>query len=46
MTIAIRFGDREPNQVGRYVLVDGRVEVIDDLFFNLMSLPANHFVLD
>jgi hypothetical protein len=39
----IAFGDREPNQSGRYVLVDDEVRVIDDLFFNLLSLPPRHF---
>ena len=42
----IGFGDREPNQSGRYVLVDGQVRVIDDLFFNLLSLPPRHFLGD
>ena len=40
------FGGREPTQQGRYVLVDGQVAVIDDVYFNLLTLPARHFTGD
>lgn len=42
----LAFGDREPSKEGRYVLVDGEVRVIDDVFFNLLTLPPGHFVED
>ena len=45
-THVLIFGDRDPSQAGRYVLVDGEVRVIDDVFFNLLSLPPKHFIGD
>lgn len=39
----IAFGDRDPSQRNRYVAVNGDVAVIDELFFNLLGLPAGHF---
>lgn len=40
----LTFGDRDPTQNYRYVLFDDEVRVIDDVYFNLLSLPAQHFV--
>jgi hypothetical protein len=40
----LTFGDRDPTQHYRYVLFDDEVRVIDDVYFNLLSLPAQHFV--
>ncbi len=40
------FGNRDPSQNNRYVLVADRVRVIDDLYFSLLSLPTSHFVTD
>lgn len=37
------FGAREPTQRARYVLLDGQVRVIDDVYFSLLTLPASHF---
>ncbi|MCP5313260.1 MAG: hypothetical protein H6955_06875 [Chromatiaceae bacterium] len=37
------FGGREPTQQGRYVLVGDQIAVIDDVYFNLLTLPARHF---
>lgn len=42
----LAFGDRDPTQNGRYVQVGDEVCVVDDLYFNLLTLPAKHFVLD
>ncbi len=42
----LAFGDRDPGQASRYVLADGEIRVIDDLYFNLLKLPASHFSLD
>ncbi|MGB5493429.1 MAG: DUF4340 domain-containing protein [Sedimenticolaceae bacterium] len=42
--IRLTFGDRDPTQHYRYVLFDDEVRVIDDVYFNLLSLPAQHFV--
>ena len=42
----LQFGDRDPGQDSRYVLVDGRIRVIDDVYFNLLSLPPGHFAGD
>jgi len=39
----LAFGDRDPSQQLRYVLADGEVRVIDDVYFNLLTLPARHF---
>ena len=41
--LRLLFGDRDPSQDSRYVLVNDRIRVIDDLYFNLLSLPASHF---
>ncbi|MCB1773327.1 MAG: DUF4340 domain-containing protein [Gammaproteobacteria bacterium] len=37
------FGDRDPTQQGRYVLVDDAILVVDDIFHQLLTLPARHF---
>lgn len=37
------FGDRDPAQKLRYVLAENEVRVIDDVYFNLLTLPARHF---
>ncbi len=42
----LAFGDRDPTQRLRYVLADGEVRVIDDVYFNLLTLPARHFTGD
>ncbi len=42
----LAFGARDPSQRGRYVLVDGEVRLIDDIYFNLLTLPARHFAED
>lgn len=42
----LAFGDRDPTQQLRYVLADAEVRVIDDVYFNLLTLPARHFVGD
>lgn len=42
----LSFGERDPSQHGRYVLADGRIQVIDDVYFNLVTLPAGHFTRD
>lgn len=44
--LRLQFGDRDPGRDSRYVLVDGEVRVIDDVFFNLLSLPGSHFITD
>lgn len=44
--LRLQFGGREPSQDGRYVLGDGRIKVIDDVYFNLLTLPATHFARD
>lgn len=44
--VELLFGDRDPGQSGRYVLVGDDIAVVDDLFFNLLSLPAQHFIGD
>ena len=41
--LRLLFGDRDPGQDSRYVLVNDRIRVIDDVYFNLLSLPASHF---
>jgi hypothetical protein len=40
------FGDRDPTQRSRYVLTDDGLQVIDDAYFNLLTLPARHFTGD
>lgn len=42
----IAFGDRDATQHGRYVQVDGRIGVVDDLLFYLLGLPAGHFAAE
>lgn len=44
--LRLLFGDRDPGQNSRYVLVNDRIRVIDDVYFNLLSLPASHFTGD
>lgn len=41
--LRLSFGQRDPSQRSRYVLVDGRIRVIDDVYFNFLTLPAGHF---
>lgn len=41
--LRLRFGERDPSQNSRYVLVYDRIRVIDDLYYNLLSLPASHY---
>ena len=43
---SLAFGARDPSQQGRYVLVDGEIRLVDDLYFNLLTLPARHFIQD
>ena len=38
--VRVAFGDRDPAQRSRYVLMDGTIKVIDDVYFNLLTLPA------
>ena len=42
----LAFGDRDPVQRSRYVLVGDRIRVIDDVYFNLLTLPVRHFTAD
>lgn len=44
--IRIAFGDRDPAQRSRYVLLDNAIQVIDDVYFNLLTLPPQHFTGD
>jgi hypothetical protein len=44
--VDLLFGDREPSQEGRYVLVADAIAVVDDVFFHLLSLPPRHFIED
>ena len=44
--LRLAFGDRDPIQRSRYVLVDDQVFVIDDVYFNLLTLPVRHFAVD
>ena len=44
--LRLLFGDRDLGQNNRYVLVDQRIRVIDDVYFNLLSLPASHYAGD
>jgi hypothetical protein len=44
--IRLAFGDRDPVQRSRYVLVGDRIRVIDDVYFNLLTLPVGHFAAD
>ncbi len=40
----IRFGNSDLSRQLRYVDVGGNVSVIDDAFFNLLALPASHYL--
>ncbi len=42
----LTFGDRDPTQQGRYVQAGDQVCVVDDLYFNLLTLPAKHYATD
>jgi hypothetical protein len=44
--LRLQFGDRDPAQESRYVLVEDDIRVIDELYFNLLNLPASHFTTD
>jgi hypothetical protein len=44
--LRLLFGDRDPAQELRYVQVGGEIRVIDDVYFNLLTLPAQHFARD
>lgn len=44
--IRLAFGERDPSQRDRYVLVDDEIRLIDDVYFNLLTLPARHFTGD
>lgn len=44
--LRLAFGQRDATQHSRYVLADGEIHVIDDLYFNLLGLPASHFAAD
>ena len=44
--LRLQFGGRDPAQESRYVLVEGNIRVIDELYFNLLNLPASHFIAD
>lgn len=42
--LRLAFGARDPSQHSRYVLANDEIRVIDDVYFNLLTLPAGHFV--
>lgn len=44
--VTLAFGDRDPDQRHRYVLVGNAISLIDEAFFGLLSLPPHHFVTD
>lgn len=44
--LRVEFGDRDATQQRRYVLINGQIAVIDDVFFNLLGLPASHYSAD
>jgi hypothetical protein len=44
--LRLLFGDRDPSQTSRYILVNDKISVIDDVYFNLLSLPPSHFTGD
>ncbi len=44
--LRLAFGDRDPVQRSRYVLLGDEVRVIDDVYYNLLTLPVQHFVAD
>lgn len=41
--VRLAFGDRDPTQRSRYVLTAAGLQVIDDLYFHLLTLPVHHF---
>ena len=41
--LRLAFGQRDTSQQARYVQMDDDVCVIDDLYFNLLTLPPSHF---
>lgn len=41
--VTLTFGDRDPTQDQRYVLADGEIRLVDEVFFYLLSLPTDHF---
>lgn len=41
--LRLAFGQRDPSQQARYVLLGDEVCVIDDLYFNLLTLPPSHY---
>ena len=42
----VHFGNREPTERGRYALVNQQIAVVDEVFYNLLSLPGSHFIGD
>jgi hypothetical protein len=42
----LAFGNRDPDQGHRYVLLKDEVLLIDETFFSLLSLPTSHFSVD
>ena len=44
--LRLAFGDRDPVQRSRYVLLGDEVRVIDDVYYNLLTLPVQHFSVD
>jgi hypothetical protein len=44
--VTLAFGDRDPAQNQRYVLADGEIRLVDEVFFSLLSLPTDHFTAD
>lgn len=44
--LRLAFGTRDPSQRNRYVLVNDEIRLIDDVYFNLLTLPARHFLGD
>lgn len=44
--LRLAFGDRDPVQRSRYVLLDDEVRVVDDVYYNLLTLPVQHFSAD
>lgn len=44
--LRIAFGERDPSQKQRYVLVNGTVGLVDEAYFNLLALPLSHFTGD
>lgn len=44
--LRIGFGARDNAQRQRYALLDGRVQLVDDLYFKLLTMPVRHFMAD